>query len=464
MTSRVVVVGLGPAGADHLHPAARDYLKRPGAVLRTRQHPAAGAFEDLESFDSLYEGAERFEEVYEGIVDELVRRAEEAGEVVYGVPGSPLVAERTVELLRLRDEIELVILPALSFMDLTWVALGIDPLATQVRLLDATSIPERLRGPGPLLLTQCHSATVMSDVKLSLDTDLLAQPPQVIVLHHLGLPDERVEAISWDDLDRFDGVDHLTSVYVPELRTVGSAAEDLLDLMITLRAECPWDQKQTHGSLTRHLLEEAYEALDALEELTHALEHGEGIDEAYEHAAEELGDVVFQVVFHAYLASEEGRFDLTDVLDGVRTKLISRHPHVFADVVAETPDEVAANWEDLKRAEKGRASVTEGIPAALPALVRFTKLRRKANAVGLAEPEFSSAIDSAINALEQLRNFEGLRRDDAEGSSSGPEADLIGDVLAEIVDGARRLGVDPEMALRHRADRLQAEIIAAEIA
>ena len=208
----------------------------------------------------------------------------------------------------------------------------------------------------------------------------------------------------------------------------------------------------------------ALEALDALEELTHALEHGEGIDEAYEHAAEELGDVVFQVVFHAYLASEEGRFDLTDVLDGVRTKLISRHPHVFADVVAETPDEVAANWEDLKRAEKGRASVTEGIPAALPALVRFTKLRRKANAVGLAEPEFSSAIDSAINALEQLRNFEGLRRDDAEGSSSGPEADLIGDVLAEIVDGARRLGVDPEMALRHRADRLQAEIIAAEIA
>ena len=460
-----MVVGLGPAGAEFLHAGALNRLKDARhAVLRTRRHPAAEAFGDLESFDELYEHGENFDEVYAAIVESVVERAVRFGEVVYAVPGSPLVAEKTVELLRARDDIALEILPALSFMDLAWTALGIDPLETNVRLIDATALDHRLRGPGPLLLTQCHSSFVLADIKLSLDTDLLDEVPSAIVLHHLGLADERVEEIEWDDLDKIEGVDHLTSVYVPSLRTVGSAAEDLVDLMSRLRAECPWDQRQTHASLTRHLLEEAYEALDALEGLVAALEADEGLDEAYAHAAEELGDVVFQVVFHAHLAAEEGRFDLTQVLDGVRTKLISRHPHVFGDVVASTPDQVAANWEDLKRVEKGRNSVTEGIPDALPALARYAKLRRKANALGLEEPAVLSSLDKLDEEVARLRTLEQLRHDDADGSATGPEADAIAAVLAMTTEVARLLGVDPEMALRRRADDLRNEILRAEAA
>jgi tetrapyrrole methylase family protein/MazG family protein len=334
-------------------------------------------------------------------------------------------------------------------------------LATQVRLVDATDLTGRLRGPGPILLTQCHSASVLSEIKLSVDIDLLDAPPVVVLLHHLGLPDERVEEIAWEDLDRLEGVDHLTSLYVPELRTVGSAAEDLVDLMHTLRAECPWDQRQSHASLTRHLLEEAYESLEALEALAQALETGQGEDEAYDHAAEELGDLVFQVVFHAELAAEEGRFDLAQVLDGVRIKLIGRHPHVFGDVVAETPDEVAANWEDIKRAEKGRRSVTEGIPKALPSLLRYAKLRRKAAAVGIATPAPEASAEAVREGLGVLEAAPKIA-DDAEGSSLGVEADAVALALGGIVELARRAGVDPEVALARKAAALEASIIAHE--
>jgi tetrapyrrole methylase family protein/MazG family protein len=299
-------------------------------------------------------------------------------------------------------------------------------------------------------------------VKLAIDTDLLDPPPVATLLHHLGMADERIEEVTVDELDRLEGIDHLTSVYLPELRTVGPAAEDLVDLMARLRAECPWDQRQTHASLTRHLLEEAYEALEALEALAHALEAGDELDEVYAHAAEELGDLVFQVVFHAHLAAEDGRFDLTQVLDGVRTKLISRHPHVFADVVAETPDEVAANWEDLKRAEKGRTSVTEGIPAALPALARYVKLRRKATAIGLTEPTLPEARAEVLGALEALDALEPTPRGDAEGSSAGPEADAVGALLAAVAEVARLRGVDAEMALRQTSEHLRDEIVALE--
>jgi MazG family protein len=244
---------------------------------------------------------------------------------------------------------------------------------------------------------------------------------------------------------------------------VGPAAEDLVDLMARLRSECPWDQRQTHASLTRHLLEEAYEALDALEALSRAIDEDEGdLDGLYAHVEEELGDLVFQVVFHAHLAAEEGRFDLARVLDGVRTKLIGRHPHVFGDVVAETPDAVAANWEDIKRAEKGRSSVTEGIPAALPALMRYTKLRRKATAIGLPEPGAEELERQLRTAVDALADASPGRADDAEGSSLGPAAEQVTDLLAAAAEMARQLGVDPEMALRARADALRDEILAAE--
>ena len=231
------------------------------------------------------------------------------------------------------------------------------------------------------------------------------------MLHHLGLPDEQVETVRWDELDRAVAPDHLTSVWIPRL-TVGVAGElvALDDLVRTLRRECPWDREQTHASLTRHLLEEAYEVIDAVDELTRAEEgadrretSGSPAGDAVEHLEEELGDLLFQVYFHACLAAEEGRFTLADVARGVHDKLVARHPHVFADVVADDPATVVANWEEIKKAEKGRQSVTDGIPAALPALALAAKLARKAGSVpGMALPGFEEERAQAMAELGRL--------------------------------------------------------------
>jgi tetrapyrrole methylase family protein/MazG family protein len=463
---RVIVVGLGPGDLDLVTRATEELIRSaPDVVFRTLQHPAARSFSEAKSFDELYESAESFEQVYETIVDSLVEAAGTSGEVVYVVPGSPVVAERTVELLRGRDEVEVDLRPALSFADLAWGALGIDPMSQEVRFVDATRITTRLRGPGPLLVTQCHSTAVLSSLKLSVDSDMLSPRPRAVILHHLGLKDQEILEVDLDEVDRFDRVDHLTSVYLPELRTIGPAVEDLVDLMDRLRSECPWDQKQTHESLTRHLLEESYELLEALEHLTAAMHDGGDVDQAYGHVQEELGDVVIQVVFHAHLAQEEGRFTLTDVLDGVRTKLIGRHPHVFGDVVAETPDEVAANWEAIKQAEKERTSITEGIPIALPAMTRFVKLRRKANAIGMPGPNLSqlvgrlSVVADELSALDEL---DPATSDDASSTGEGVSADLVGSLLAVGVELAQILGVDPEAVLRQWADALTVQIIDSE--
>ena len=145
-----------------------------------------------------------------------------------------------------------------------------------------------------------------------------------------------------------------------------------------------------------HLVEECYEVLDALS----ALDGRTDVSGASAHLEEELGDLLFQIVFHARLADEAGRFDLADVARGVHDKLVHRHPHVFGDVDADSADEVVSNWEAIKKSEKGRSSVTEGIPAALPALMLTGKLARKARSVGV-EPEDATGEQAAV-ALDSL--------------------------------------------------------------
>jgi tetrapyrrole methylase family protein/MazG family protein len=468
--ARIIAVGLGPAGEDHLSAHARKLLdEATTARLRTRRHPAARAFPGVESFDALYDVATDFEALYATIADELVglARRDVAGTVVYAVPGSPLVAERTVAMLRERDDVDLEIVPAVSFVDLACAALGIDPVDVGLRLGDALAMPERLRGPGPLLLAQTHSPAVLADVALRVDTELADGEVRAIVLHHLGLDDERVVTMPLEELGGFGDADHLTSVYLPDLRTSGDAIEDLVELMARLRASCPWDEVQTHASLSRYLLEETYEALDAIESLAAAIDAeavtgpSDEVGVRAAHAREELGDLLFQVVFHAHLGHEEGLFDLRSIADVVHVKLVSRHPHVFGDAVADTPDAVASRWEDLKRDEKGRDSVMDGIPDALPALSLMAKVRRKALAVGVAPPDrdvLASAVRDAVDSLPAHATLV----DDASIALDSEATEAIGLALESICDLARLSGVDPEQALRQRARRLSDEVRAHE--
>jgi tetrapyrrole methylase family protein / MazG family protein len=453
--ARVVVVGLGPAGVDLLTPSALAALHREvPRYLRTSRHPAAEAAVGASSFDDLYETAGSLDDVYAGVVATLADAAHEHGEVVYAVPGSPLVAERTVVLLRARDDLDVEILPALSYLDLAWVALGIDPLAAGVRLVDGRRFAvEAASERGPLLVGQCDTREVLSDIKLAVD-----DPPDepVVVLQRLGLSDAAVFSVSWDDLDRSFEPDHLTTLWVPSLATpVGRELVRFHELVRTLRDQCPWDREQTHLSLTKHLLEETYEVLEAIE----AHDPDDAALDA--HLEEELGDLLFQVEFHAVIAEQDGRFTIADVARGIHDKLVRRHPHVFGPtagqdghVVAETSEQVLTNWEQIKQAEKGHASVMDGIAGNLPSLAYATKVQRKAASVGFDWPTVEGALPKIDEELRELTAV--LGSDDAAAREE------LGDLLFAVCNVARHAGIDPEAALRAATAKFRTRFTAVE--
>ncbi|MDQ6798371.1 MAG: nucleoside triphosphate pyrophosphohydrolase [Actinomycetota bacterium] len=428
---RVVVAGLGPAGPELFTAATAAAIEAlPRRWLRTRRHPSASAVGECGAFDDLYDAAESLEDVYTGIVEALVVDARSHGEILYLVPGSPLVAERTVVLLVADARVEVDLVPSLSFLDLTWDRLGIDPLAAGVRLVDGQRFAVEAAGErGPLLVAQCDSRNVLSDIKLGVDAP--SDQADVVVLHHLGLADEVVRSVAWADLDKVVEPDHLTSLWVPHLAApVATELVRFAELVRTLRQRCPWDREQTHRSLTRHLLEETYEVLEAVQDLATAGPDG------FVHLEEELGDLLFQVVFHATLAAEEGMFTLADVARTVHDKLVGRHPHVFGSVVADTPGAVMANWEQIKKVEKGRASLMDGIAGDLPSLLYAHKVQRKAASVGLETGVAAAALARAAGGGP------------ASPESNGMGHDEVGELLFAVVDLARGAGVDPEAALR----------------
>ena len=213
--------------------------------------------------------------------------------------------------------------------------------------------------------------------------------------------------------------------------------KDLEEIVRILRAPggCPWDAEQTHQSIRRNFLEEAYEAAEAIDE------------ENPEHLKEELGDVLLQVVFHTLMEQEAGRFDLDGVADGVCKKLIYRHPHVFGNVSVSGTGEVLSNWEELKRKEKGQATNTDALEAvarSLPALWRAEKVQKKARKAGFDWPDVSGALDKLSEELEELK---------AAAAQGTNVAEELGDLLFSAVNVSRFLKVDCEDALNQATDK-----------
>ena len=326
----------------------------------------------------------------------------------------------------------------MSFVDLAWVRLGVDPFEEGVRLLDAHRFATAAAGErGPLLVAHCHNRRVLSDIKLSVED----RPPEpVVVLQRLGLPDETITTVDWSDLDRSFEPDHLTALYVPQMASPAAGeVQAFVELVATLRAECPWDAEQTHRSITRHLLEETYEVIEALDAVGDGGPDTDG--DAYADLEEELGDLLFQIVFHTTLATEAGAFGLAEVARGIHDKLRFRHPHVFpregvlGDATVDGSDEVAANWEQIKQEEKGRASVFDGLPSALPALAYAAKVQKKAAGLGV----------------------------EVEGEAGPLTEDEVGELLLALVARARAADVDPEAALRRAANALRDRARALEL-
>ncbi|MBI3953717.1 MAG: nucleoside triphosphate pyrophosphohydrolase, partial [Chloroflexi bacterium] len=233
------------------------------------------------------------------------------------------------------------------------------------------------------------------------------------------------------ELARREAEPGLACLYLPPLpwdQDLGSFAT-AEQIVARLRGEggCPWDRQQTHESLKRYLLEECFEALEALDQ------------GAPERVAEELGDLLLQVLLHSEIYREEGAFDVHDVLRGLSTKLIHRHPHVFAGLEVKDAAEVVANWEVLKEAEgKVRESALDGVPVGLPALARALELQRRAAKVGFDWPTPEGAWEKLAEEVQELRA----------AADPGAQRGELGDVLFSLVNAARWLGLDAEEALR----------------
>ncbi len=449
----VTVIGLGPGAPDLLTERTRAVLARSDPLfLRTARHPGSEEFSGRAvSFDPVYEESTSFDQVYGTIADEVSAAAVANGRATYCVPGSPLVLERSVTELRNRTDVTVELVPAVSFLDEVWARLGVDPVDEGVRLVDGHRFATEAAGErGPLLVAHVHAQWVLSDIKLALlDHDDPVDDP-AIVLQRLGTAEEQVVEVPVVDLDRAVEADHLTSVYLPSLAApVGRALLGSVELMRRLRVDCPWDRSQDHASLRRYLLEEAYEVIDVLDRIVRlqATDHDdEALIDAFDELEGELGDLWLQILFHSRLASEAGFFDVADVASTLTAKMIRRHPHVFGtdnpslgsrvSGEAVTASELDAQWDRLKADEGFRSVALDGVPVAMPSLVRASKVMKRLAA------EYGPPGEGAW--LARL------------APSGEREIDVteLGRLLLAAVHLARSAGLDAEQALRETTNEL----------
>jgi tetrapyrrole methylase family protein/MazG family protein len=444
----ITLLGLGPGDPGLLTRQAWQWLESiPEVYLRTRQHPTVRGFPNtlkVHSFDDLYEANDSFEVVYTQIVERVLALGRRSGGVVYAVPGSPFVAEATCPSIarRARQEgLPLQIVEGISFIEPTFAALGIDPLP-QTALIDALELASAHVPPfppdTPALIAQIYSPVIASEVKLTL---MEVYPPEhpIKLVHAAGTPEIKIESLPLFELDRSGQVGLLTTLYLPPLGTATSF-EAFQEVIAHLRAPdgCPWDREQTHQSLRPYLLEEAYEALAALD--------------ADDPAAmrEEFGDLLLQVVLHAQIASEAGDFSMADVLHTVNTKIVRRHPHVFGEVEVDGVGHVLQNWERLKAEErqangKAEASLLDGVAKALPALLQAQECQRRAARVGFDWPEIAGVVEKVREELGEVLTAQ----DDAARAAE------LGDLLFAAVNLARWHQVDAESALRETTARFR---------
>lgn len=446
--SGITLLGLGPGDPNLLTRQAWSLLESiPELYLRTRHHPVLDGLPSglrVYSFDHLYESGDTFEVIYDQIIKEILDLGQRSEGVIYAVPGHPFVAEATSPEISRRARaigVPVKVVEGISFLEPTMTALGLDPFPNTF-LVDAlelglTHVPP-FPPSAPAIVAQIYSKTVASDVKLTL-MSLYPNEHPVHLVHAAGTRQVQVESLPLYEIDRNPNIGLLTTLYVPPLGP-DTSFEALQEIIAHLRAPdgCPWDREQTHQTLRPHLLEEAYEVLTAIDS-----------DEPAS-MCEELGDLLLQIVLHAQIAGEYGEFTVSDVLQGIHSKILRRHPHVFGDLELKDINGVLQNWENLKaveRAEKGQGEpdLLNGVSQALPALAQAELYQKRAARVGFDWPEIQGVVDKINEEMEEVR----------QAVEDKDRASEIGDLLFALVNLARWYGVDAESALRQANARFR---------
>lgn len=441
MRKSIEVLGLGAGDLEQLpFGVYKKLMKANHVFLRTKEHPVIAELVQeglsFSSFDDVYEKHDQFEEVYQEIVQNLLQKAK-VEQVIYAVPGHPLVAERTVQLLLEYgplEDVDIIIGGGQSFIDAIFQSLKIDPV-DGFQLLDGTLLKSsQLQIDQHIFISQVYDQFVASNIKLTL-MERLPDDYEVVIVTAAGSRNENIERVPLYELDRKVTLDNLTSVYVPPVQDEQIMLKNfpkLREIIGILRGPngCPWDKEQTHESLKKYLIEETYEVIEAID--------SGDID----HLIEELGDVLLQVMLHAQIGEDEGYFAIEDVIEVLSRKMIRRHPHVFGDKKAEDSKEVLQNWQEIKKQEKGEieSSLLDGISKSIPNLLRAYEIQKKAAKVGFDWQEITPALEKVKEELEEFEN-------EINQESFVEAKKEFGDILFAFVNVARFLGIHPEEAL-----------------
>ena len=444
----IKIVGLGPGAKEALTIGTISELEsNKNVFLRTEKHPTVDYLKEKNikfgTYDNVYESIGSFDEVYLNIANDLIKKHKELGELIYAVPGHPLVAEKSVfNLIELcnQNKVEYKIIPAVSFIDAMIEGLKIDPIEG-LKVIDSFDIGNQILDKRiGTIITQVYNQLIASEVKLKL-LEQYNDETEIYYVRAAGIESqESIRIIPLFELDMQEDIDYLTSIYIPKDLNNKKDFNDLLSIIESLRGEdgCPWDREQTHQSLKKALIEESYEVVDAIDQ------------EDDDSLIEELGDVLLQIVFHASIGKEDGYFDISDVIQGICDKMINRHPHVFKNVNGlNSSEEVLLKWDELKKKEKGYDNLTEemkGITKGLPALLRAHKVQEKAKKVGFDFDDVNFAINKVkeeLNEVIDVYNTENVEKIKEE----------IGDLFFSCVNVSRFLKVDEELALNYTIDK-----------
>lgn len=444
---KISIIGLGPGSVDALTLGA---IKRINSgdknFLRTEKHPTVKYFIDrgipYETFDYLYDSVDNFKAVYENIAAILIEKAKENEHINYYVPGNPLVAEKSVEILISSGQ-EVEIITGMSFIEPIIELVGRDPIGG-LKIVDGEVFTSQMVDiNADMIITQVYNERILSEAKIIL-SEIYGDEYEIYFIQSAGiLGEEKKALIPIYELDRIFKTDSLTSLYVPKIEEKGKKVfdfQDLLGIMKLLRSEngCPWDMKQTHESIRQSVIEEAYEVVDAIDK-----GQIDGI-------VEELGDLLLQVVFHSQIGEEEGEFNIYQVTTSICNKLIYRHPHVFSKIDVENSDEVVYNWNVLKYAKRDIHSFTDklkDIPK-LPALMTSFKMQEKAKEIGFDWDGIDGPLDKIKEEhgelLEAMEKYD-YGHEEIEGE--------LGDLLFAVVNLARFLKINPEVALNRTINK-----------
>jgi tetrapyrrole methylase family protein/MazG family protein len=496
ISTAITILGLGPGRWDNLTLQARALLEQAASdnrtvFFRTLIHATVEPLKleipnlRITSFDSFYNEATSWDTLYQRIAQEICTLAEQQPPVLYAVPGHPLIGEATVQLIlqQARDcGLSTSIVAGLSFLEPVCAALELDPFTSGIQMIDATNLaalkPDEIAGKIiptiPLIVAHVYHRRQASAVKLALGecypgewpvklvrssgfaaTETVGEQggdkpqPYITTSETVGAQGgdkprpyitttETVIEMPLYEIDRSSLANHFNTLYVPPLEALDALRlpETLRYITMRLRRDpdgCPWDRQQTHQSLTRYVIEETYEVVEALEE------------NDLEKLAEELGDLLLQVYLHAEIAQQDGDFDIGDVFEHVSAKLIRRHPHVFGQVEVENAGQVVQNWEEIKRQERITAgkdvqseSMLDGVPLASPALIVAQEYQKRAAKIGFDYDNLQKVLAKLTEELQELQ----------EATTPEHRREEMGDVLFMVARVARELNIDAEEALR----------------